>query len=278
MADETTPQYTEAVAAAVDAVGDELVAISRDIHAHPELNYEERRAASLLTAALERHGFEVERGVGGVETAFRGEAAGGGGGPSVGILVEYDALPDVGHGCGHNLLAISTLGAGIAAKAALSSLPGRIVVLGTPAEEGGGGKIRLLDAGVFDDVDIALSSHPASDKSVIRTDWPIDASVSLAMVGYRYMFHGKASHAASKPHDGVNALNAVLHLFTGIDAMRQHLRDDVRMHGIISDGAGPRTSSRSSRPRTSCSGPGTRTICAMSWWYGSAVSPRVPRR
>ena len=136
MTKETTPPYTEAVAAAVDAVGDELVAISRDIHAHPELNYEERRAASLLTAALERHGFEVERGVGGVETAFRGEAAGAGGGPSVGILVEYDALPDVGHGCGHNLLAISTLGAGIAAKAALSSLPGRIVVLGTPRRRG----------------------------------------------------------------------------------------------------------------------------------------------
>lgn len=230
--------HNETADGAIDAASAELIEISRDIHAHPELNYQEFHAAEVLTKSLEAHGFEVERGSGGVETAFRGVAQGTGDGPSIGILVEYDALPDVGHGCGHNLLAISTLGAGIGAKAALGELPGRVVVIGTPAEEGGGGKVRLLEAGALDDIDVALSSHPSSDKTIFRTDWPMEANVSLAMVGYRYMFHGKAAHAAGKPEAGVNALNSVIHFFTGIDAMRQHLKDDVRIHGIISDGGG----------------------------------------
>ena len=234
----TNPAYQALVATAIDDASEELVAISRDIHSHPELNFQEHHAAQVLADSLAGHGFDVEREVGGVETAFRAVAHGSGDGPSIGILVEYDALPDVGHGCGHNLLAISTLGGGIGAKAALGELPGRIVVVGTPAEEGGGGKIRLLEAGIFDDIDISLSSHPAADKTIVRTDWPLDASLSLAMVGYRYIFRGKAAHAASKPYEGVNALNALIHLFTGIDAMRQHLREDVRIHGIISDGGG----------------------------------------
>lgn len=149
---------------------------------HPELNYQERHAAKLLADNLEGHGFEVERAIGGVETAFRATLEGGAGdGPTVGLLVEYDVLPEIGHGCGHNLNATSNLGAGLAVNSVLDSLPGRIVVLGTPAEEGGGGKIRMLEA-------------------------------------------------------GVNALNAVIHLFTGIDALRQHLRDDTRIHGVITHG------------------------------------------
>jgi amidohydrolase len=154
----------------------------------------------------------------------------------VAILAEYDALPDIGHGCGHNLLAISTVGAGLGAKQAMNSLPGRLIVLGTPAEEGGGGKVRLLEAGVFDDVDVALSSHPTSNRTTIPDDIPVDASWSLAMVGYRYAYYGKAAHAAVVPHEGINALNAVIHLFTGIDALRQHLKEDVRIHGVITDG------------------------------------------
>jgi amidohydrolase len=190
-----------------------------------------------LADALERHGFEVERGVGGVETAFRAVMPGGNGdGPTVALLAEYDALPGIGHGCGHNLIAMSNLGAGLGAKAAMRSLPGRLIVLGTPAEEGGGGKIRLLEAGVFKDVDVALSSHPSSNRTIIPVDIPKDQSWSLAMVGYRYAYHGRAAHAAVVPHEGINALNAVIHLFTGIDALRQHLRDDVRIHGIITDG------------------------------------------
>jgi amidohydrolase len=228
--------YHSSIARAVDAATEELVGISRDIHAHPELNYEEHHAASLLTASLERHGFTVERGTGDLETAFKGTADGDGPGPTIGILVEYDALPEIGHGCGHNLIALSTLGAGIAARAALDRLPGRIVVVGTPAEEGGGGKVLMLEAGAFDEIDISLSSHPKSNRTSFRTDWPLDASASLAMVGYRYAFHGRPSHAAIAPHEGVNALNSVIALFNGIDAMRQHLADDVRIHGIVTDG------------------------------------------
>ena len=228
---------SDAVIEAVDNLSKELVETSLDIHAHPELNYQEHHAAALLADSLERHGFQVERGIGGVETAFIGTIIGGGGdGPTVALLAEYDALPDIGHGCGHNLIAISNLGAGLGAKAKMDSLPGRLVVMGTPAEEGGGGKIRLLEAGAFQGVDVVLSSHPASNRTTIPTEIPLDESWSLAMVGYRYAFHGRAAHAAVAPEAGINALNAVIHLFTGIDALRQHLRSDVRMHGIITDG------------------------------------------
>ena len=222
----------------IDAARSELVDISLDIHAHPELNYQEHHAAKVLADALERHGMKVERGVGGVETAFRATMNGGAGsGPTVAILAEYDALPEIGHGCGHNLIAMAGMGAGLGVLANLKSLHGRVMVIGTPAEEGGGGKIRMLDAGVFEDVDLTLSSHPSSNRTVIPTEIPLTESWSLAMVGYRYIFHGKAAHAAAAPEAGINALNAVIHLFTGIDALRQHLREDVRIHGIITDGA-----------------------------------------
>src|SRR5262245_57421266 len=195
-ASEIQPSYFKPVTQAVDALRPALVDISLDIHAHPELNYQEYHAAQVLADALEQHGFAVERGVGGVETAFRAIMPGGGGhGPTVALLAEYDALPGIGHGCGHNLIAMSNLGAGLAMKAAMSSLPGRLMVLGTPAEEGGGGKIRLLDAGVFKDVDVALSSHPASNRTIIPVDIPKDQSWSLAMVGYRYAYLGWAAHA-----------------------------------------------------------------------------------
>ena len=227
----------DAAAKAIDSAREELVAMAVDIHAHPELNYQEHHAAKLLSDTLEQHGFAVERGVGGVETAFRATLEGGGGdGPTVAILAEYDALPEIGHGCGHNLIAMAAVGAGLGVRANLASLPGRVVVIGTPAEEGGGGKIRLLDAGVFDDVDVCLSSHPSSNRTIIPEDITMDESWSLAMVGYRYMYHGKAAHAAAAPEQGINALNAVIHLFNGIDALRQHLRDDVRIHGIITEG------------------------------------------
>ena len=221
----------------IDAARSELVDISLDIHAHPELNYKEHHAAKVLADALERHGMNVERGVGGVETAFRATMNGGAGsGPTVAILAEYDALPEIGHGCGHNLIAMAGMGAGLGVLANLKFLHGRVMIIGTPAEEGGGGKIRMLDAGVFEDVDLTLSSHPSSNRTVIPTEIPLTESWSLAMVGYRYIFHGKAAHAAAAPEAGINALNAVIHLFTGIDALRQHLREDVRIHGIITDG------------------------------------------
>ena len=228
---------TETATKAIDAASEELFGIALDIHAHPELNYQEFHAAKLLSDTLEAHDFAVERGIGGVETAFRATLEGGAGdGPTVAVLAEYDALPEIGHGGGHNLIAMAGLGAGLGVQANIKNLPGRLVVIGTPAEEGGGGKIKLLDAGVFDGVDICLSSHPSSNRTVIPQDIPLGESWSLAMVGFRYIYHGKAAHAAAAPEEGINALNSLIHLFTGIDALRQHLREDTRIHGIITDG------------------------------------------
>ena len=228
---------TETATKAIDAAREELFGIALDIHAHPELNYQEFYAAKLLSDTLEAHDFAVERGIGGVETAFRATLEGGAGdGPTVAVLAEYDALPEIGHGCGHNLIAMAGLGAGLGVQANMKNLPGRLVIIGTPAEEGGGGKIKLLDAGVFDGVDICLSSHPSSNRTIIPQDIPMDESWSLAMVGFRYIYHGKAAHAAAAPEEGINALNSLIHLFTGIDALRQHLREDTRIHGIITDG------------------------------------------
>ena len=222
---------------AIEASKQALFDLSKDVHAHPELNYEEYYSSDALAGFLENKGLSVERGIGGVETAFRATIpGGGGGGPTIAVLAEYDALPEIGHGCGHNLIAMAAMGAALGLQANARDLPGRVLVIGTPAEEGGGGKIRLLEAGVFDGVDATLSSHPFSNRTVIPAASPKGESWSLAMVGYRYMYHGKAAHAAAYPEQGINALNAVIHLFTGIDALRQHLRDDVRIHGVITDG------------------------------------------
>ena len=221
----------------IEASKAELFDLSKDVHAHPELNYQEYYSSNALAGFLEKHSLQVERGIGGIETAFRATIPGGAGdGPTIAVLAEYDALPEIGHGCGHNLIAMAAMGAALGLKANAADLPGRIEIIGTPAEEGGGGKIRLLEAGVFDGVDATLSSHPFSNRTVIPAASPKGESWSLAMVGYRYMFHGRAAHAAAVPEAGINALNAVIHLFTGIDALRQHLRDDVRMHGVITDG------------------------------------------
>ena len=222
---------------AIEASRQALFDLSKDVHSHPELNYQEYYSSNALSGFLEEHGLKVERGIGGVETAFRATIPGGGGeGPTIAVLAEYDALPDIGHGCGHNLIAMAAMGAALGLQANAHDLPGRAVVIGTPAEEGGGGKIRLLEAGVFDGVDAAISSHPFSNRTIIPASAPVGESWSLAMVGYRYMYHGKAAHAAAAPEAGINALNAVIHLFTGIDALRQHLQDDVRIHGVITDG------------------------------------------
>ena len=222
---------------AIESSKTDLYDLSKDVHAHPELNYEEYYSSNALAGFLERRDFHVERGIGGVETAFRASIPGGAGnGPTIAVLAEYDALPEIGHGCGHNLIAMAAMGAALGLQANAASLPGRIEIIGTPAEEGGGGKIRLLEAGVFDGIDATLSSHPFSNRTIVPAVSPRGESWSLAMVGYRYIYHGRAAHAAAAPEAGINALNAVIHLFTGIDALRQHLRDDVRIHGVITDG------------------------------------------
>ena len=206
----------------------ELVALSRDIHTHPELAYQERHAAQSIAALLEKHGHAIERGIGGLETAFRARV-GPKDGPAVALLAEYDALPEVGHGCGHNLIAISNIGAFLIAAGQATQLAVGVELIGTPAEESGGGKIELLRKGVFDQSIAALSSHPASGA------WAVSGT-GLGVVGKRVTFTGVASHAGAAPEKGRNALNAVIRLFVGIDGWRQQLESDSRVHGVITDG------------------------------------------
>ncbi len=215
---------------AVDALADELEALSHKIHANPELCFKEEKAAAWLTLFLEQKGLKVERGVGGLPTAFRATVSGSAPGPTIAIMAEYDALPKIGHACGHNVIAASGAGAGAALALALKTIPfpGTIQVIGTPAEEGGAGKVRLMNAGAFKGVEAALMIHPRSGTRIWRS--------SLGIIKVKAEFHGKAAHASSWPWRGANALNAVIQLFVGLDAMRQHLRPDARVHGIISHG------------------------------------------
>ncbi len=214
-----------------DRVRDDLLALSREIHADPELAYEERRAADRICALLERHGHRVERPLGGLGTAFRARV--GPPGAAVALLAEYDALPEIGHACGHNLIAMTNVGAFLALAAEPSGLEIGVELIGTPAEEKGGGKIDLIDAGVFRDVVAALSSHPSGGAT-----WEC-GTVSLGSVGKRVAYRGVAAHAAYSPERGRNALNGVIRLFVGVDGWRQHLPSETRVHGIVSHGGGP---------------------------------------
>lgn len=221
----TSMDTHEEICQAIDLCKDEILHLSHQIHEHPELKFEEYFACDLLTRAVRGLGLEVQAGAGGLPTAFRAEF--GGTGPAVAILAEYDALPN-GHSCGHNLIS----GAAIAAAAGLAtirnSLPGRIVLIGTPAEEGGGGKITLLDKGAFQGVDAALMAHPY--------DSEFCSIPALATQHLRITFHGRAAHAAAAPWDGASALSAVIQTFQSVDAARLHFRDNSRVHGIITNG------------------------------------------
>jgi amidohydrolase len=230
----TTPDILgdakDRTAQAVDTLADELERLSHQIHENPELAFQEVKAAGWLTAFLERHGARVERGVGGLPTAFTATIDGAGPGPTVAIMAEYDALPNIGHACGHNVIATSGVGAGAALAVALRTLPfaGRVQVIGTPAEEGGAGKVRLMDAGVFKDVDCAMMIHGRPGTQVWRP--------SLGIVKVKCEFLGKAAHASSWPWRGVNALNAMIQLFVSLDMMRQQVRPEARIHGVITKG------------------------------------------
>jgi amidohydrolase len=212
----------------VDGLRGPLLATSHDIHAHPELLFNEHHASARLADELERGGLRVTRGVGGLPTAFRAEIDGGEPGPTLAILAEYDALPTIGHACGHNIIATSALGAGLALAASGQRFAGRVAIIGTPGEEGGGGKILLAEAGVFDDVDASFMLHPSRSDMVRRS--------SLASSRVELVFHGKASHAAGAPDLGINALEAVIQTFVGVNARRLQMRADARVHGIIIHG------------------------------------------
>ena len=218
------------VAQAVDRLADDLERLSHQIHANPELCFKEEKASSWLAEFLERQGATVERGVGGLPTAFRATIPGRGTGPTIAIMAEYDALPNIGHACGHNVIATSGAGAGAALASALGTLPfdGRIQVIGTPAEEGGAGKVKLMEAGVFKQVDAAMMIHGRCGTQIWRP--------SLGIIKVKCEFFGKAAHASSWPWRGVNALNAMIQLFVSLDQMRQQLRPDARVHGVITKG------------------------------------------
>jgi amidohydrolase len=214
------------LAAEVDRRRELLVDVSHQIHARPELNYEERFAHDLLTRVLEDEGLAVTRSLGGLDTAF--EATAGEAGPTVAVVCEYDALPGIGHACGHNVIAAAGLGAGLATAALAGELGGRVVVVGTPAEEGGGGKIRLIDRGAFADVDAALMIHPA--------DADLTAMDVIAVQEVAVSYTGEAAHAAAFPHLGLNALDAAVLGYVNVAALRQHILPGERIHGVITDG------------------------------------------
>jgi amidohydrolase len=216
------------VAAAVERLGDELTALSLDIHAHPELAFEETHAADRVGRFLTEQGFKVEAGVGGIPTAFRASLETGPG-PTLAILCEYDALPGVGHACGHNVIAAAGAGAGAALMAARDGLPsGRVVVIGTPAEERGGGKGCLVEAGLFRDVDAAMMIH-GFDRTLLHQDL-------LGVARVTFEWEGRAAHASVDPWEGVNALDACIATFNGVAMLRQQMRPDCRIHGVVAEG------------------------------------------
>jgi amidohydrolase len=218
----------EAIGRAVDRLADELEALSHRIHGHPELGYEEVKACAWLTEFLDQKGFKVEKGIAGVATAFRATIETGAG-PTVGILCEYDALPGIGHACGHNVIATSGVGAGAALAALEAELPaGRVQVIGTPAEEGGGGKIKLIHGGVFEDVDCAMMIH-GFDRTLLHQDL-------LGIVRVTFEYRGKAAHASTDPWAGANALDACIQTFNAVSMLRQQMRPECRIHGIITNG------------------------------------------
>ncbi|MDQ6595296.1 M20 family metallopeptidase [Bacillus salipaludis] len=202
--------------------------ISDHLYHHPELGDQEFESMELLVGFLEEHGFTVEKGIVGRPTAFKAVYDSKKAGPSIAYLSEYDALPGVGHGCGHNMIGTMSAGAGVLLSKVVDEIGGRIVVLGTPAEETNGAKVPMAEQGIFADIDAAMILHPADES--------YESGGSLAMDAIQFDFRGKSSHAAASPEKGINALDAVLQLFNGINALRQHVTSDVRIHGIIKEG------------------------------------------
>jgi len=215
------------IIATADRILPEVWKLARAIFDNPELGYQERFASKSLTTFLSGRDFSVLRGVAGMDTAFIAEKKGDKGG-RLAFLAEMDALPQIGHACGHHLIAASSAGAAVALAEAMGKIPGVLQVIGTPAEEGGGGKIFLANAGVFDGLDAALMVHPDRRTEIYKR--------SLGVVELELEFRGRAAHASAYPEDGVNALDAVIQTFNAVSAMRQQMREKTRVHGIITHG------------------------------------------
>lgn len=209
-------------------IKERLSQISDYIYNNPELGNEEYKAVEALTTFLKEHDFKIEAPIADMATAFKATFDSGKPGMTIGYLCEYDALPKIGHGCGHNMIGVMSAGAGVVLSKVLHEIGGKVIVYGTPAEETNGGKVILAEAGVFDELDAAMIVHPDGETRA--------SGSSSALYPIRFIYKGKTAHAASCPEKGINALNSVIQLFNGIDALRQHVTPDVRMHGIITKG------------------------------------------
>lgn len=209
-------------------IKEELENLSTYIYNHPELGDEEYKAMERHTAYLQAHGFVVEKAYLGISTAFKAVYDSGLEGPTVALLSEYDALPEIGHGCGHNMIGTISSGVATIVSQLTDDFKGKVIVLGTPAEENNGAKIDMVEAGVFDDIDVALMAHPSNETAV--------AIECLAMEALQFEYTGLSAHAAACPEKGINALDGVIGLFNNINAMREHILPSARIHGIISEG------------------------------------------
>jgi len=206
----------------------DLNSLNKFIYENPELGNEEVKACRALVELMEKHDFRVDENFVGLATAFRATYTSKKAGPKICFMAEYDALPEIGHGCGHNLIAATSVGAGIVLAKMIDELGGQVVVLGTPAEENDGAKVNMVDQGVFNDIDMVLIGHPSNQTSV--------AIECLAMDAIEFEFTGKAAHAAASPELGINALDGVISTFNNINALREHILPSARVHGIISEG------------------------------------------
>ncbi|MGD6779448.1 MULTISPECIES: M20 family metallopeptidase [Bacillaceae] len=212
----------------LDSHENDFFEISTYIGENPELGHEEFKSAKVLSDKLSEHGFDVELGTCGLATAFEAVFDSGRPGPTIGFMCEYDALPEIGHACGHNLIGTMGIAAGIATSKVIKETGGKVIVYGTPAEETKGGKVTMAEQGVFDKLDVAMMVHPLHSY--------VKSGSSLAMDAIQFEFFGKPAHAAANPEKGINALDAVIQTFNGINALRQHVTSDTRIHGIIPEG------------------------------------------
>lgn len=223
-----TADLKQTAIAAIDAAQDRLIALSREIHAHPEFAYQEHESVRRLLGFLRSvPAVAIEEGTAGLPTAFRAWV-GADGGPMIGVICEYDAVPGMGHSCGHNLISTGALATLVGLAPMASKLPGRVIVIGSPAEEGGGGKIVMVERGAYSGLAAVLQTHPCDRH---RLSGPTIGKATL-----KVEFHGRAAHVGSAPDRGINALDAVIQLFNGINAMRQQMRDGCRLYGIITRG------------------------------------------
>ncbi|MBE3571687.1 MAG: M20 family metallopeptidase [Moorella humiferrea] len=217
----------EKMAHTIEALKEQIIDVAEAIYDHPETGNQEYFAVELLAGILAARGFKITRPLCQLPTAFRAELEGGIG-PRVALIAEYDALPGLGHACGHNLIAAASLGAALALAETIKELGGTVVLLGTPAEETCGAKVALVRQGVFNDLDAVMMFHPGDTNAV--------EVYSLALEALEFIFEGRAAHAAACPEEGINALEAVIQFFNNINSLRPYLQDGASIQGIIAEG------------------------------------------